>query len=168
LRWLDLKGNSIVEGFLSADVIGPCANDTECKACAKGVLARVSDLAEKRKKNDERLDRKKQRELEEQRVVEKEHKASEKAKRKEEWLRAQDEKSTERQAELEAFRGLLKSAEKESVEDTPVEVAVQETSLLKMLSPIDSRCHLTWCGSVVVLLLLPMLLLIFVGAHQKP
>jgi hypothetical protein len=92
LRWLDLKGNPINEGFISAEVIGPCSDENECRLCAKRVVARVDDLWQKKLKNDQRLQRKKQREEEEAKAAEKAQKAIEKEKRRQAWIEANKQK----------------------------------------------------------------------------
>lgn len=168
LKWLDLKGNRIVDGFISQDLIGPCSDDAECKACAKRVLVRVAELWAKRQKNDERLERKKQRELEEQQAALKQKKAEEKARRKAEWLKAQEAKMAERSAQqAQATDDSTKDSDSDTKGDEET-VSKGKQSVLQMLRPLDAQCHLTWCGAVVVVLLLPMVLLLIAGAHKQP
>eukprot|EP00041_Stephanoeca_diplocostata_P013861 m.247157 g.247157 ORF g.247157 m.247157 type:complete len:267 (-) comp19492_c0_seq1:909-1709(-) len=89
LRWLDLSENPINEGFLSRQTVGPCASEEDCRACAKQVRERVAELWKKKLKNDERLERKREREAAAQALIDKERKAEEKQRRRKEWLAKQ-------------------------------------------------------------------------------
>ena len=58
---------------MSESTITLCSDEDECRACAKGVIARMTVLATKKRKNDERLARKAEKDAAIEKVAQKVH-----------------------------------------------------------------------------------------------